>query len=479
MKNFIPCLLAILQASLLQTQGAASEPTDRAALAARLTPGKDPAIVDFGVLEKGGFLSAGLASPLEARFSSTVYFVVSHLDKWLAEVANPEDDFPKAWRLLQSSGSGAPLREAEITLEQAVIDQKKAVQQRLQAVGDTLQVEAMDLEIRRQDEAVKSARTKLEDLKVSLNAAAKELEHGVEDLGTNFRLRLGGQTFAKVSPMNRVELLVKGQPLHLIAFSLREINEDKEAWLNLLKSSPLSSVSCEVELTYRHTEGRESVVSATPSARLRIPLFTWAFWVNFIIIGGLFALFIKHMRQSEMLRDSGIVLINRIPKSKDYWQQYAHPLSMGRLQMSIWFFIIIASFVFLWCATGSIAGVSSTAFILMGISGGTTAVSCFISSKQEWDAKVRSAASPNRSRLANWVIDLLSDEHGPTIHRFQMLAWTLVLGVVFVHDVITDYAMPVFSNEVMGLMGISSGVYVGFKMKEGAPASQNGGNVDA
>jgi hypothetical protein len=165
--------------------------------------------------------------------------------------------------------------------------------------------------------------------------------------------------------------------------------------------------------------------------------------------------------------------------STKYWHQYAHPLSMGRLQMSIWFFIIIASFVFLWCATGSIAGVSSTSFILMGISGGTTAVSCFISSKQEWDARVRSAASPNRSRLANWVIDLLSDEHGPTIHRFQMLAWTLVLGVVFVHDVITDYAMPVFSNEVMGLMGISSGVYVGFKMKEGAPAAETKPGDDA
>jgi hypothetical protein len=47
-----------------------------------------------------------------------------------------------------------------------------------------------------------------------------------------------------------------------------------------------------------------------------------------------------------------------------------------------------------------------------------------------------------------------------------------VLGVVFVHDVITDYAMPAFSNEVLGLMGISSGVYVGFKMKEGAPAPE-------
>lgn len=471
MKNLIFGLLALLHLSSLDSRASEPEWLERDQMIARITDSKEPAVMSFGLMKDGKFSVAKTGKPLEASLSSTLFFVVSHLDKWLAEVVNPEEEFPKAWHLLNTSGGKDLQKHAEIALAQAVIDQKKAVQQRLQAVGDSPQVEAMDLEITRQDEAVKSAQKKLEDLKLSLSVAAKALEHGAEDLGTHFRLRLGGQTFATVTPTNRVEAL-KGKPLHLITFSLREINEDKDAWLNLLKSSPLSSVSCDAALAYQHPEGRESILAATPAARLRIPLFTWAFWVNFIIIGGLFALFIKHMRRSEMLRDSGIVLINRIPKSKDYWHQYAHPLSMGRLQMSIWFFIIIASFVFLWCATGSIAGVSSTAFILMGISGGTTAVSCFISSKQEWDAKVRSAASPNRSRLANWVIDLLSDEHGPTIHRFQMLAWTLVLGVVFVHDVITDYAMPVFSNEVMGLMGISSGVYVGFKMKEGAPAAE-------
>ena len=54
-----------------------------------------------------------------------------------------------------------------------------------------------------------------------------------------------------------------------------------------------------------------------------------------------------------------------------------------------------------------------------------------------------------------------------TIHRFQMFAWTLVLAVVFVNGVLSDYAMPHFSNELLGLMGISSGVYIGFKLKEG------------
>ena len=96
-------------------------------------------------------------------------------------------------------------------------------------------------------------------------------------------------------------------------------------------------------------------------------------------------------------------------------------------------------------------------------------VSAFVTSNQVWDARLRAQNGNGKSEASNWLLDLLSDENGPTIHRFQMLAWTLVLSVVFINGVLSEYAMPVFSNELLGLMGISSGVYVGFKMKEGKP----------
>lgn len=144
---------------------------------------------------------------------------------------------------------------------------------------------------------------------------------------------------------------------------------------------------------------------------------------------------------------------------------------MARLQMSIWFFIIIGSFIFLWSTTGSLAAVNTTALALMGISGGTTMFFAIISQKQEWDSHERMPTGKSGTIITDWFIDLLSDNQGITIHRFQMLSWTLVILIVFINGVITDYAMPIFSTVLLDLMGISSGVYVGLKLKEDGHAT--------
>jgi hypothetical protein len=74
----------------------------------------------------------------------------------------------------------------------------------------------------------------------------------------------------------------------------------------------------------------------------------------------------------------------------------------------------------------------------------------------------------NRSQL---LLDLLSEEDASAgqgrviaFHRFQIVVWTLILGVVFVSEVLTKLAMPVFDTTLLTLMGISSGTYLGFKV---------------
>ena len=47
-----------------------------------------------------------------------------------------------------------------------------------------------------------------------------------------------------------------------------------------------------------------------------------------------------------------------------------------------------------------------------------------------------------------------------------MATWTVILVIIFVASVWKDYAMPTFSGNVLALMGISGGTYVGFKFKE-------------
>jgi hypothetical protein len=67
---------------------------------------------------------------------------------------------------------------------------------------------------------------------------------------------------------------------------------------------------------------------------------------------------------------------------------------------------------------------------------------------------------------AGFFQDILSDSNGISFHRFQIFVWTLVLVIVFVSSVYGRLAMPEFSERLFGLMGISSGTYLGFKFPE-------------
>jgi hypothetical protein len=76
------------------------------------------------------------------------------------------------------------------------------------------------------------------------------------------------------------------------------------------------------------------------------------------------------------------------------------------------------------------------------------------------------AAEPKSEGI---LIDLLSDANGISFHRFQILVWTVVLGLLFVVEVWRNVEMPTFSNTLLALMGISNGTYLGFKIPEKQP----------
>jgi hypothetical protein len=69
------------------------------------------------------------------------------------------------------------------------------------------------------------------------------------------------------------------------------------------------------------------------------------------------------------------------------------------------------------------------------------------------------------------LLDLLSEQGSGagenrviTFHRFQIVVWTLILGTIFVSEVLTKLAMPAFDSTLLVLMGISSGTYLGFRV---------------
>ena len=95
-------------------------------------------------------------------------------------------------------------------------------------------------------------------------------------------------------------------------------------------------------------------------------------------------------------------------------------------------------------------------------------------SLQENQAKltdIKKQIADAESRLSkpvseNFLKDLLTDVNGITLHRFQIVIWTLVLGFLFILGVYRELAMPQFSTTLLALMGISSGTYLGFKIPE-------------
>jgi hypothetical protein len=68
--------------------------------------------------------------------------------------------------------------------------------------------------------------------------------------------------------------------------------------------------------------------------------------------------------------------------------------------------------------------------------------------------------------MAGWFTDIISDGTGVSFQRLQVVIWTVILGFVFAWTVANTCSMPEFENTLLVLMGISNGLYLGFKIPE-------------
>jgi hypothetical protein len=145
------------------------------------------------------------------------------------------------------------------------------------------------------------------------------------------------------------------------------------------------------------------------------------------------------------------------------------PYSLAKHQMAAWLVVVVGAYLCAWLITGQPSALSATALTLIGISGSTGLFAAVIDTgKRAEAAKAAAAAGVPLERGTNrhWFLDLLSDANGLSFHRLQMFVWTIVLLVVFVKAVWTDVVIPDFDATLLGLMGISSGTYLAFKLPE-------------
>jgi len=204
------------------------------------------------------------------------------------------------------------------------------------------------------------------------------------------------------------------------------------------------------------------------------------------------------------------------------------PYNLGRAQMAFWFFLIYSSYVAIWLITDALDTITASLLALMGISAGTALGEALIDNGKDTskanqiqdltaerqaleqaisqtqtdldatsptatatltdqsnrdalnrqltdertrmnqiDAQLRTlAAQGGPTSSAGFLRDILSDGSGYSFHRFQIFAWTIVLGIIFVSSVYNNLTMPEFSTTLLGLMGLSAGTYIGFKFPE-------------
>jgi hypothetical protein len=311
------------------------------------------------------------------------------------------------------------------------------------------------------------------------------------------------------------------EELHLergrVIFHLQITPESKDAWIDLLgeptkAKRPVSlSTGLETGSAFDTVYGKDNTVPLTVIS----PIYGF---VSLLVILVTFFLLLWLARKTNIIREPGPPPISGKRR----------PYNLGRAQMAFWFFLIYASYVTIWLITDTLDTITASLLALMGISAGTALGEALIddgkdtartnqvrdltSEKQALDQTVtqlqsqldgiNAIASPTvtdqanrdaitrqlvegRTRLGNieqqlyalaadrapmvsqgFLRDILSDGSGYSFHRFQIFAWTIVLGIIFVSSVYNGLTMPEFSPTLLGLMGLSAGTYIGFKFPE-------------
>jgi hypothetical protein len=306
-----------------------------------------------------------------------------------------------------------------------------------------------------------------------------------------------------------------------VGFPLVRNEDSKEGWLHVL-NQPVFKRKVIVSVGFSNGVEIDPVLSTDQQFFLTIiPHMHTA--VGLIVILGALIAFLALARHTHIIRDA---VAPRRPDGQ-------RPYSLARGQMAFWFFLVIASYFFLWIVTGDMDTLNTSVLALIGISAGTALGSAFVDAakpvpagpsgnqpivdvtrphlevlaelkqlradtQKELEAlqRARTLISPSdkhalddneqqqnevRERLANYrwqsayfawptwkgvMYDLLAENNLISFHRFQIFVWTLILGIMFVASVYNELAMPQFSATLLGLLGISAGTYVGFKLPE-------------
>jgi hypothetical protein len=129
--------------------------------------------------------------------------------------------------------------------------------------------------------------------------------------------------------------------------------------------------------------------------------------------------------------------------------------------------VIVFCYLILSSHTGVIPDIPGSVLTILGISLGTTALGKVIDNDNKDKVPI-----DLKAKSEGLLYDILSDGTSINIQRFQNVVFNLVFGVIFIQMTFATWKLPVFDNNMLLLLGISSGAYAGLKTTE-ATKDQN------
>ena len=373
--------------------------------------------------------------------------------------------------------------------------------------GDDLYVHVKDLDqwIHTVKDKVPGGKTEVLDLVLVLNGLPL---HGLHP----DHFFTGEEELSIAQPATASPEVLK-RPVHYLRFVLERTPASRASWERLLQRPEFAPRSMDVSVGFDNGETMQTLVTVDKRQTFYfITLPPLRFWGSVVIILGSLVFFLALAQRTDIIKDTSAPAR---PDGKP-------PYSLARSQMAFWFFLVVAAFFFLWVLTGAMDTLNPSVLALIGISAGTVDDSHLApvdlsrsraEIRQDFAALLGAARgglkqleadramvpTEDKTGLANnadtitkahaelktleqqadyfqwpaWkglLYDLLAEKGAVSFHRFQVLVWTVVLGIMFTVGVYSKTAMPEFDATLLGLLGISGGTYVGFKL----PAAMKG-----
>lgn len=192
-----------------------------------------------------------------------------------------------------------------------------------------------------------------------------------------------------------------------------------------------------------------------------------------------------------VLLTAGVVICDRkFNMLRDISKASPRPFSWSRVQLAWWTVIILSSFTTIMLQTGHAPNLHSSTLVLLGISVATTTAARVIDMADEQNPMIYRHQDV---KTTNFFLDILTDQNGVSIQRFQALIFNVVFGIWYIASVqgnlgdpnfclndfpkgdpslaqcllhSTDFIIPIVSDNNLILLGLSSATYAALKITE-------------